>query len=235
MCTLTAIKHKHQVVFTFNRDEDKLRKTIPPLAYHIDVNSVQYISPKDTVAGGTWIAMANNRNVAFILNGGRVKHKRKLPYKYSRGKIILDLLKSVNPVRFLTETSFKGVEPFTLVNYLDEVLRELVWDGETTSLTIVPLDQMRMWSSSTLYAPEVKEERKQLIQTLPDTILQSKEGLKEWHQKSKVDGGLMYEGIPQVATVSTSQLVLKESHGIFEYDDLLSGKQVSLQLKWKKA
>lgn len=92
-----------------------------------------------------------------------------------------------------------------------------------------------MWSSSTLYAPEVKEERKQLIQTLSDTIVHSKEGIKEWHQKSKDDGGLMYEGIPQVATVSTSQLVLKESHGIFEYDDLLSGKQISLQLKWKKA
>ena len=235
MCTLTIVKQKHQVLFTFNRDEDKLRKTIPPKSYHIDSKNLQYISPKDTVAGGTWIGLANNRNVAFILNGGRVKHKRKLPYKYSRGKVILDLFQSESPVNYLTNTSFKGVEPFTLVTYLEEVLRELVWDGETTSLTVIPMDQMSMWSSSTLYAPEVKEERIRMLQDLPGTIAQSKENIKEWHQKSKKDGGLLYEGIPQVATVSTSQLVLSETNGVFEYEDLLSGEQVSLQLKWKKA
>jgi hypothetical protein len=235
MCTLTVVKHKHQIIFTFNRDEDKLRKTIPPLSYHIDSNSVQYISPKDTVAGGTWIAMANNRNVAFILNGGKEKHKRKLPYKYSRGRIILDLLQYENPVDYLTKASFKGVEPFTLITYLGEVLRELVWNGETTSLTIVSIESMKMWSSSTLYAPEIKEARLLQLETLPATIIQSKESIKEWHQKAKIDGGLLYEGIPQVATVSTSQLLLKQTHGIFEYDDLLSGKQISLQLKWKKA
>lgn len=235
MCTLTVIKQKHQVVFTFNRDEDKLRKTIPPLSYHIASNNIQYISPRDTVAGGTWIAMANNRNIAFILNGGKVKHKRKLPYKYSRGRIILDLLKSENPVHYLTETSFKGVEPFTLVTYLGEVLRELVWDGETTTLSIIPSDQMTMWSSTTLYAPEVKAERLKMLQNLPETLILSKENIKEWHQKSKQNGGLLYEGIPQVATVSTSQLILKETHGVFEYGDLLSGEQTSLQLKWKKS
>ncbi len=235
MCTLTVVKHKHQVVFTFNRDEDKLRETIAPLSYHIATTNVQYISPKDTVAGGTWIAMANNRNVAFILNGGKEKHKRKLPYKYSRGRIILNLLGSHRPVEYLTETSFKGVEPFTLVTYLDEVLRELVWDGETTALTVVPLDTMKMWSSSTLYAPEVKAARLEMLQNMPKEVLDSNENIKAWHQKRKDDGGLLYEGIPQVATVSTSQLVLKETQGFFEYDDLLSGKQISLHLKWKKA
>lgn len=160
MCTVTYLPiADNQFILTSNRDETPLRKTIPPKKYVEDGVTLTY--PKDEIAGGTWIGVSSKNRVVCLLNGGFVNHKRKLPYKMSRGIIVKNILKADNAIAFINDFDFTNIEPFTLI-LIDWDLKlatyELVWDGVKKHFK--PLAQEpKIWSSSPLYTPEMKAER----------------------------------------------------------------------------
>ena len=160
MCTVTYLPiADNQFILTSNRDETPLRKTIPPKKYVEDGVTLTY--PKDEIAGGTWIGVSSKNRVVCLLNGGFVNHKRKLPYKMSRGIIVKNILIADNAIAFINDFDFTNIEPFTLI-LIDWDVKlatyELVWDGMKKHFK--PLAQEpKIWSSSPLYTPEMKAER----------------------------------------------------------------------------
>lgn len=160
MCTVSFFyKGGNDFILTSNRDEAIGRETLPPKVK--DIKGVKVLSPQDQIAGGTWIGVSDKCRLLCLLNGAYEKHKRKPPYRKSRGIIVNDLLLADNVVKALEEYEFEGVEPFTLLilDWSSELeLLEVVWDGETAYFNNLPLIPM-LWCSSTLYTQEMKKIR----------------------------------------------------------------------------
>ena len=161
MCTVTYLPLKNNnFILTSNRDETPLRTTIPPKTY--EENGVELTYPKDKLAGGTWIGTSNKSRLVCLLNGGFKNHKRKLPYRISRGIIVKNILSSKDAVAYINKFDFSNIEPFTLILvdwYTNLKTYELVWDGELKFFTKLK-QQPKIWSSSTLYNQEMKQLRK---------------------------------------------------------------------------
>lgn len=161
MCTVTYLPlGNNDFILTSNRDETPLRKTIAPKKY-IE-NNIELTYPKDELAGGTWIGTSNKNRLVCLLNGGFENHKRKGPYKMSRGIIVKNILSVDDALHYIKTFDFTNIEPFTLIlvdwninleNY------ELVWDGSKKHFTKLA-QEPKIWSSSTLYTDKIKELRK---------------------------------------------------------------------------
>src|SRR5437763_13365204 len=128
MCTVTFIPSAGKIYITSNRDEKLLRKQALPPRFYFH-NDVQLIYPRDEDAGGTWIAVNNNGNVAVLLNGAFIKHASKPPYRKSRGLILLDIVKSNTALKYFFSTDLTNIEPFTIVLFEKNNLHECSWDG----------------------------------------------------------------------------------------------------------
>src|SRR5436309_3961687 len=114
MCTVTYIPVGEKKYITSNRDEKPFRKkALPPQPYLHEEISLIY--PKDGDAGGSWIALNENGNVAVLLNGGFEKHISEPPYKKSRGLVFLDILKHTSPVTYFFGVDLFKIEPFTVI------------------------------------------------------------------------------------------------------------------------
>ena len=158
MCTVTFIPLLNKgFVLTSNRDESKLRETLPPEKYL--ENGVELTYPKDKIAGGTWIGTSSKQRLICVLNGAFVKHSRKAPYKKSRGVIAKDILVQDNFELYIYKLDLTNIEPFTSVivdwNEDDLKLYELIWDGNQKHITKLK-NEPKIWSSSTLYNSESK-------------------------------------------------------------------------------
>jgi len=188
MCTVTYLPiADNQFILTSNRDETPLRKTIPPKKYVEDGVTLTY--PKDEIAGGTWIGVSSKNRVVCLLNGGFVNHKRKLPYKMSRGIIVKNILIADNAIAFINEFDFTNIEPFTLILIdwdVKLVTYELVWDGVKKHFK--PLAQEpKIWSSSPLYTPEMKEEREMWFTNwLENNKKDSLKNILEFHKNNSL-------------------------------------------------
>ena len=159
MCTVTFIPVKDKIYITSNRDEKHLRKqAIPPEIYFENANTIMY--PKDTDAGGTWIAMNENGNAAVLLNGGFVKHTSQPPYRKSRGVIFLEIIHTIMPVRSFMHTDLTDIEPFTMIIFND-CLYECRWTGSSKYCRQLKKQDPYIWSSSTLYDETVVKKREQ--------------------------------------------------------------------------
>ena len=91
MCTVVFIPANKKIFFASVRDESPLReKAIVPIISTI--GNVSFLSPKDPVAGGTWIGANDQGNIIILLNGGFENHQRKNCYRKSRGIIVSELL-----------------------------------------------------------------------------------------------------------------------------------------------
>ncbi|PQJ79368.1 NRDE family protein [Polaribacter porphyrae] len=228
MCTVTYLPLKNNnFILTSNRDETPLRKTIPPKKY--EENGVKLTYPKDELAGGTWIGTSNKNRLVCLLNGGFENHKRKLPYKMSRGIIVKNILSVDDAIHHINEFDFTDIEPFTLILVdwnSDLATYELVWDGETKHFTKL-VEEPKIWSSSTLYTEEMKQLRKEWFA----------DWLKE--NKSYKQGDILafhkneYLGTPEtspkmkrnfVETVSVTSVLKIDDNVDISYFDVLNRK-----------
>jgi uncharacterized protein with NRDE domain len=188
MCTVTYLPiADNQFILTSNRDETPLRKTIPPKKYVEDGVTLTY--PKDEIAGGTWIGVSSKNRVVCLLNGGFVNHKRKLPYKMSRGIIVKNILKADNAIAFINDFDFTNIEPFTLI-LIDWDLKlatyELVWDGVKKHFKPL-VQEPKIWSSSPLYTPEMKAEREMWFTNwLENNKKDSLKNILEFHKNNSL-------------------------------------------------
>jgi hypothetical protein len=160
MCTVTFIPVKDKFFITSNRDEKILRKpALPPTVYNLEGASI--IFPKDSGAGGTWIAMHENGNAIVLLNGGFKKHTSAPPYIKSRGIVLLDVIKTISPFKTFSVLNLSGVEPFTIVLLDNSVLYECRWDGKNKYRKELDIIKPYIWSSVTLYDNEIVQKREQ--------------------------------------------------------------------------
>jgi uncharacterized protein with NRDE domain len=162
MCTVTFLPlNNNNFILTSNRDEQRLRETLPPNSY-IE-NEVKMVFPKDKEAGGTWIGASSNNRLVCVLNGAFVKHKRKEKYRKSRGVIAKEMLQVTTLKEYIKNLNLDEIEPFTMVildwNENQLKLYELIWDGEKKHFKKLK-NKPKIWSSSTLYKEAVKEIRK---------------------------------------------------------------------------
>ncbi len=224
MCTVSFIpKGNSDFIFTSNRDETPLRKTLSPQVYEVD--GVQLLFPKDEEGGGTWIGVSENERLVCLLNGGFDLHRRTPPYRLSRGQVVKDFLMETD-VKTLFAYDLENIEPFTLllVDWKSTlVFYELVWDGKDRHVTKLPIAP-RIWSSSTLYTDEMKELRRDWFATFMQESKIDDASVMDFHLKGGVGDKnidtVMDRGF--VKTVSVTQVVKKVDQLSMRYDNLLS-------------
>jgi hypothetical protein len=155
MCTVTYIPdHGHRYILTSSRDEQTTRPTAssPAIKKYTDY---KLLFPRDPKGGGTWIAVSNKGKTACLFNGAFKAHIPTPPYKHSRGLIVLDFFKFSSAQSFRKQYDLNKIEPFTLIIAGINSLEEFTWDGHKTYLTQHDSRAPRIWSSVTLYSPEI--------------------------------------------------------------------------------
>ena len=225
MCTVTYIPQgNNSFILTSNRDEAIRRKTLAPDFYNIE--GTKMLFPKDAVAGGSWIGLSEQNSLICLLNGGFENHLKQEHYKMSRGIIVKELLKAPHLKEAISQFDYSGVEPFTIIAISwESVLEaiEVVWDGYKAHIRV--LDQEpHIWSSSTLYAQEMKNKRKVWFERfITNSPKESMDDLYQFHTEAG-------EGDPNVdlcldrgllKTVSVTQVHKDHESCRMRYHDLL--------------
>lgn len=225
MCTVTFIPQPDgNFILTSNRDENAARS--PRHLTRIEQCGVTLVFPRDTVAGGTWIAAADDGRVVCLLNGAFEKHKHNPPYRHSRGTMVLDFFSFPSAPEFFEKYDFTGLEPFTFIIVDQEGrLFELRWDGRKTHEKQLDHKGFYIWSSSTLYPKQIREQREGwFLEWLAGRSDFSLEAIQLFH-RSGGDGdtwnGFIMNRDGRVQTVSITNVVKKtDSIGLI-YNDLL--------------
>lgn len=231
MCTVTFLPlGNNDFILTSNRDEQRLRETLPPKIYEED--GVEILYPKDKVAGGTWIGASSKKRLVCVLNGGFIKHERKENYSKSRGLIAKELLKENSIQPYLKNLNLLGVEPFTMIvvdwNNNELNLVELVWDEHKKHIT-KHKNEPKIWSSSSLYTQEIKELRKNLFQQwLSENEFTSEAILQFHHQKTADEEQSILMKRKYVETVSITSVKKTENTLEMVYEDVVHSTKTAI-------
>lgn len=163
MCTVVFIPGKECNYFASLRDEnpERPKAKIPAIMGN---EGLKYLSPVDSLAGGTWIGANELGAVIILLNGAFENHERKSRYTKSRGLIVSELLQSDMPVIDWSMMDMEDIEPCTLIIWVDKMLFQLVWDGQKKHRITLGGDKPHIWSSATLYDAAVRAKREKLFQ-----------------------------------------------------------------------
>lgn len=223
MCTVTFIPSKDKIYLSSNRDEKLLRKPALPPQFHKH-NDGQIVYPKDLEAGGSWITLNENGNVAVLLNGGFVKHIPTPPYKKSRGLVLLDMIQNTGPLQYFLNADVSGVEPFTVILFEENNLFECRWTGYKKNCKELSNDSAYIWSSVTLYDEDVRKKREQwFMQWLNKNPHPNQQDILQFHQfagdgNKHTDILMNRDGI--MHTVSITSIELSKHTGKMYYHDL---------------
>jgi len=241
MCTVTYIPpiEERGFILTSNRDEKEFRPTIPPELYkHL---GIQVGFPKDTKAGGSWIAVNENGRLCCLLNGAYRAHIKEPFYSISRGNVLLQLSSSTMSVEaFFKNDTLANVEPFTIVtieqkNAAIHNFSEFVWDGKEKHFRELDKNNPYIWSSVTLYSEEHRKMRKEWFTRFfqefkndisPDNVFGFHSGKHTNDNSINVimqrDGGLK--------TVSITQITPNNGKLVMRYSDLLNNSNHELEI-----
>jgi len=234
MCTVTYIPGGEKKFITSNRDEKTFRKkALPPQPRLHD--EICLIYPKDGDAGGSWIAVNENGNVAVLLNGGFEKHISEPPYRKSRGLVFLDIIKHSSPVKYFLGVDLFKIEPFTIIAFQQDKLFECRWTGIKKFCKELDLLMPHIWSSVTLYEGNVRKKREQWFeQWLHKKPFPEQKDILLFHQfagDGDKDTDLVMKRGELYHTVSITSIELKNESRKICYYDLNSGKMYSLTTK----
>ncbi|OIR14178.1 hypothetical protein GALL_46390 [mine drainage metagenome] len=229
MCTVLFISKKDKLFFASLRDENPKRpQATAPEIYTID--DINFLSPKDSLAGGTWIGITGSKKVIILLNGGFENHHKKNNYLKSRGLIVSDLLISANPVADWVSMDLSSIEPFTLIVWSGENLFQLVWDGIKKHKIELDDSVPYLWSSSTLYNSKIKKVREEFfkdwIATHPSV---SKSTVLDFFRSfTENENGFIMHRNENLKTVSYSFIELNENNfAVMDYYDFLNHQHSS--------
>ena len=220
MCTVTFIPLHHKVFITHNRDEKSSRtKAIAPKEYII--NGYTLLFPRDSDAGGSWIAINKNGAAAVLLNGGFTKHIHQPPYRKSRGLAFLDILAANDLFFSYHKTDLTGIEPFTIILWTSHVLYECRWDGKQKHINTPAAGRPHTWSSVTLYDEAIIAKRKAwFYDWLQQHPQPSMEDIIQFHL-SAGDGDthndLLMNRDGKMLTVSITGMEIGESKSVMHY------------------
>lgn len=229
MCTATYLPAApNGFMLTHSRDEKVIRPVArPPLTIRINEQDVTF--PQDPQGQGTWIA-ASRQTTACLLNGGFVPHERKASYgngrpKHSRGLVVLHLFEYPTIQQFIDQYDFCNIEPFTLILAQPDRLVELRWNGHRLFIHDKDPQRPHIWSSVTLYTPDVIEKRERwfsrwlLQQPFPRV-----DDIRRFH-KSAGDGDpendLRMNRQGETITLSLTSIVHDGEQSAMIYEDLV--------------
>ncbi len=223
-------------ILTSNRDEWSGRKpALAPRRHQINGKYVFY--PKDPEAGGTWIATCEYFHTLCLLNGAFEPHARVLPYRMSRGKMLLDFYRYDGLEDFVSNYDFNGIEPFTLivVNGLRGLkLDELRWDGSVLHQNSKSVDEPHIWSSATLYTKKVIAQRQNWFgDWLEGNNDFSQEKILDFHRftgKGDEQNGLVMQRDNGVLTQSITSVLKNQDNYKMSYMDLLQDKVYNFRI-----
>ena len=222
MCTVTYIPTPEGCIITSNRDEKITReRALSPQEYLIDGKKI--IFPKDPKAGGTWVAHSETK-IIVLLNGAREKHIPKPHYRKSRGLIVLDLMTAKKTIDYWGKIDLSDIEPFTIVLIENNKLTQLQWNEVEKSTTEFDAKQFHIWSSSTLYSKEIREQRKKWFQDFIKVKTNlTPEEILHFHQFTELENkefGLQINRNDVLKTISITQCKVTSNKIKMEYLDL---------------
>lgn len=226
MCTVTYVPLPNGFCITSNRDEQIARPAaIAPKEYLIGSHKITF--PKDQKAGGTWFAKSDKATIV-LLNGATEKHIPKTNYRKSRGLIVLDLIATKDILTSWENIDLNDIEPFTIVLTVADRLYQLQWDEVIKSSKELDTKTPHIWSSSTLYSKEIREQRaKWFASFLKNTASLSAADLLHFHQfteRENTDFGLQINRNNILKTVSITQVILTNEASEITYIDLLNNE-----------
>jgi len=229
MCTVSFVHSNGKIIITSNRDEQVARPSIEPRNYL--VNQKNLFFPKDPKAGGTWFVVDDCANVLVLLNGAEEKHQWNPPYRQSRGLIVLDLFSSESAISAWETIELKNIEPFTIVLFQDQKLYQLRWDGAKKTVQNLNSEGNHIWSSSTLYSKEIRDQRRQWFSTFLDTTPElTFEEMFRFHHYTEADNaqhGLIINRNDELKTLSITQSVIERNKITVTHHDLIAEKEFS--------
>jgi uncharacterized protein with NRDE domain len=225
MCTVSFVCSNDKIIITSNRDEKVIRPSAtPPKSYTI--NGKQVLFPKDPKAGGTWFAVDTDGTVLVLLNGADEKHKVQLPYRKSRGLIVLDIISSGSPKLFWDELDLDNIEPFTLVLFQEGQLFQLRWNGNQKTTVSLDTHKNHIWSSSTLYPKEIRAKRSDWFYTFLDVNPEiSETEMLHFHrytEEKNQENGLVINRNEEMKTLSITQSVIESRKVTILHCDLMT-------------
>lgn len=232
MCTVTFLPKGHSdFIITSNRDESRLRPTLYPAPYSIGNTEVYF--PKDEQAGGTWFAVSKDYTVV-LMNGAEHRHERKLPYRKSRGLVMLEFFEEPDPIEYWEHGEFDNIEPFTLViaAHQNRRLWQFRWDGRFTDLEEKDASIPAIWSSSTLYEEPVRQQREEWfgnwLKTRQDFTTEEILHFHRFGGNGDANGLVMNR--ERVQTVSITSFAKAGNTGKLCYEDVVAGNLQSLDI-----
>jgi hypothetical protein len=224
MCTVSYVCSDNKIIITSNRDEQVLRPALPPKNYTINNRSV--IFPKDPKAGGTWYALDEDLNIAVLLNGAAEKHKWNPPYRKSRGVIVIEMIGSGTPLKSWETLDLDNIEPFTIVLLEKRKLYQLRWNGTEKEKIQFNEKQSHIWSSTTLYPKEIREQRAEWFYRFLDTKPHVDENeMFDFHrytQSENNENGLVINRNEKLKTLSITQTVIEKNKAAMVHHDLIA-------------
>ncbi len=225
MCTVSFVTSNGKTIITSNRDEKVIRPSaMEPKNYFI--NNKNIIFPKDPKAGGTWFAVDESGTTLVLLNGADEKHQVTLPYRKSRGLIVLDIISRLSPKDFWTEINLDNIEPFTLVLFQENELFQLRWDGKDKECICLDTKKNHVWSSVTLYPKEIRENRTDWFHSFLDSnaILSETEMLQfhRYTEEENQENGLVINRNDELKTLSITQSVTEMNKVAILHHDLIA-------------
>lgn len=224
MCTVSFIKTADKTIITSNRDEKIIRpNAIPPRSYLVNGKNVMY--PKDPKAGGTWFVIDENGIVLILLNGADEKHMLQLPYRKSRGLIVLELIGHESPKDFWNKIDLENIEPFTIVLYQNNSLYQLRWNGNHKEINLLDTTKNHIWSSSTLYSKSIRDKRVNWFHSFLDvTPAITETEMLHFHrytENENQENGLVINRNQEMKTVSITQTVIELNKVTILHYDLI--------------
>lgn len=237
MCTVTFVPSGTGVIITSNRDESALRPWAAMPAWEARRNS-RIFFPKDGLAGGTWIGVQEGGPVMVLLNGAFVRHEHRPPYRRSRGLVFLDILDAPHPREALEAIALEGIEPFTVLLWMASSFTEMRWDGSRRYLKPLDASQPGIWSSASLYDPEVVQKREAWFAAWRnDHPVPTVEELKLFHLftgDGDPENDLLMNRGGGLRTISIASIGWQPEKAVFGYSDLLSGTQSETEIPFIK-
>jgi hypothetical protein len=230
MCTVSYIFNNDTAIITSNRDENVIRPQAIPPKSHIR-NGKNVIFPQDPKAGGTWFAVDSEGTVVVLLNGALTKHQNLLPYRKSRGLIVLDIIYSVSPKDFWYDINLQNIEPFTLILYQNKKVYELIWDGFGKSTTLLDETKNYIWSSVTLYPDEIRKKRSNwffdFLKNKNDLTASDIINFHHYTENHDSENGLIINRENLMKTLSITQNIIQKNKGTIKYNDLINAENFS--------
>ena len=155
-------------------------------------------------------------------------HQPQPPYRKSRGLVLLGLIDSPNAYTTFQSISLHHIEPFTVIILIEGQLFECRWDGQQKHTKKLPANRPQIWSSVTLYDPEVIAKRNQWFATwLQQHPQPTGNDILHFHQFTG-DGDshndLRMNRNGQMLTVSVTQMVIAEEDITMQYLDLKNNR-----------